>query len=267
MTTVLMALPFFLALLFCLTFPYSIFAAEWRFAPEGRLFRPLLADPGEARLGIFTYLKENRIEGMIGGAWEAFETTWPSTRLRTGIHAGVFTLLRKTGATFPLETADFLFGLHTDLSRGRFTGRFEFSHVSAHLADGYKGPRPPITYSREFFTLQGSYERSPVRLYAGIRLSNHAIPNVRRWGLQSGGELMSRPLRKNLPHVYTAFDVRVFDDGGITANCTAQVGFLFHNPRRAGLRLALLLHTGKSEHGQFHRLPNRYAGVGFFFDL
>jgi hypothetical protein len=260
----------FLCIILSSVLPDRVEAADWEFVPDGRLFRPLLADPGEARFGIFSYLNENRLEGMIGGSWEAFGVTWadaPRPRLRFGLHTGVFTLLRKTGASFPLEAADFLIGLHTDLERGRFTGRLAFAHVSAHLADGYKGPRPAITYSREFFTLYGSYNWPRLRLYGSIRLSNHAIPGVKRWQTQVGGELTSPRLFGRLPRVYAAYDLRIFDDPGAAANHTAQAGLLFHNDRQAGLRLALILHTGRSEHGQFHDLPDRFAGVGIFFDL
>ena len=247
----------------------SASAADWQFAPSGRLFRPLLADPGEARFGL-SYLSGNRLEGAIGGSWEGFGVAWrdlPKTRLRVGIHAGVFTLLRRSSATFPLETADFLFGTHTDLQHGSFTGRLAFDHISAHLVDGYTGPRQAFTYSREFFTLYGAYDRSWLRLYAGLRLSNHAIPNTKKWGLQAGTELTSRPLFGRLARVYLAYDLRVFDDPGANANQTTQAGLLFHNPASAGLRVAILLHTGRSEHGQFHDLPDRFAGVGIFFDL
>lgn len=248
----------------------SVNAAEWQFAPDGRLFRPLLADPGEARLGVFGYVTGNRLEGVIGGSWEGFGVGWPGmppTRLKVGIHAGVFTLLRKSSVTFPLETADFLFGIHTDLQRGFFSGRFAFDHVSAHLVDGYNGPRQAFTYSREFFTLYGAYDRSWLRLYGGIRVSNHAIPNTKRWGLQAGTELTSKPLWGPLPRVYVAYDLRLFDDAGASGNQTAHAGLLFHNAAHAGLRIAFLLHSGRSEHGQFHDLPDRFAGVGIFFDL
>lgn len=248
----------------------SVNATDWQFAPRGRLFRPLLADPGEARLGLFSYVTGNRLEGTIGGSWEGFGVAWSDTqrtRLRVGIHAGVFTLLRKSSATFPLETADFLFGTHTDVQRGFFTGRLAFDHISAHLVDGYNGPRSAFTYSREFFTLYGSYDRSWFRLYAGLRLSSHAIPKIKRGGLQTGTELTSMPLWGRLARVYVAYDLRVFDDPGATANQTVQAGLLFHSVAHTGLRIAALLHSGRSEHGQFHDLPDRFAGVGIFFDL
>ena len=259
----------YLLILIFIFLPGEGITATWSFAPQQRLFRPLLADPGEARFGIFTYLNNNRLEGIIGGSWEAFNVAWEDrTTLRFGIHSGVFTLLRKTGSTFPLDTADFLISTHTDVQRGRFTGRFEFGHISAHIADGFNDPaRNPITYSREFFTLYGSYQRRLLRLYSSIRVSNHAIPNLKRWRLQIGGELISGRLYGHIPRVYIAYDVRIFDDQGTVAGQTAQLGVLFHSEQRAGLRIAFIAHTGRSEHGQFHDLTDRFVGLGLFFDM
>ena len=249
----------------------AVHAADWRFAvPQKRLFRPLLADPTEPRFGILPYLNRSRLEGDIGGSWEAFDVDWEAPshmRLRAGIHTGVFTLLRKDGVTYPLDTADFLIGIHTDLQKGRLTGRFAFAHVSAHLADGFKGPRPPITYSREDFTLYGAYQWPQVRLYTSLRLSSHAIPDIRRWQLQAGGELISGRLFGPVPQTYIAYDLRIFRDSGLIANQTIQAGLLIHSTDQTGLRLTLTIHTGRNEHGQFHDLTDQYTALGLFFDL
>lgn len=265
-------------------------AGTWRFAgPQQRLFRPLLADPTEARLAVTTNL-DNRLNGDIGGSWEAADYAWDGAgrdgtgrdgghplRFRAGIHAGVFSKLRWSGTTFPLETADYLVGFHADLGNDRLTGRFEYAHVSAHLADGYDGPERAMTYSREYFTLYGSYERAftpgsamgSARMYGSLRWSNHAIPDVRRWRIQGGAELVSRPLTgtDGATRAYVACDVRLFRDVDLSVNRTAHAGLLFHNASSRGLRLALVYHGGRSEHGQFHHLEDNYGGVGLFFDL
>ena len=262
----------------------------WRFAaPQQRLFRPLLADPTEARLAITSNLGD-RLNGDIGGSWEAADYAWDGDgglRFRTGIHAGVFSKLRRSGTTFPLETADYLIGFHADLGNGRYTGRFEYAHVSAHLADGYDGPERAMTYSREYFTLYGARELrfapgsavgsaiGSARVYGSLRWSNHAIPDVRRWRVQAGAELVSRPLSgkggtdgtDGATRAYLACDVRLFRDGDISVNRTAHAGLLFHNEASRGLRIAFVYHGGRSEHGQFHRQEDDYAGIGLFFDL
>lgn len=268
----------------------------WRFAaPQQRLFRPLLADPTEARLAITSNLG-NRLSGDIGASWEAADYAWDGDsglRFRTGIHAGVFSRLRRSGTTFPLETADYLIGFHADLGNDRYTGRFEYAHVSAHLADGYEGyggPHQPdqedratraMTYSREYFTLYGAREMrfatgsaissaiGSARVYGSLRWSNHAIPDVRRWRVQGGAELVFRPLagEGGATRAYLACDVRLFRDGDISVNRTVHAGLLFHNEASRGLRLAFVYHGGRSEHGQFHRLEDDYAGIGLFFDL
>ncbi len=266
-----------------LTLAFDAAAGTWRFAaPQQRLFRPLLADPTGTRLAVTTNL-DDRLNGDIGGSWEAADYVWDGAdrdkgrtlRFRTGIHAGVFSKLRWSGTTFPLETADYLIGMHADLGSGRLTGRFEYAHVSAHLADGYDGPEQAMTYSREYFTLYGSYKRrargggmfGSARIYGSLRWSNHAIPNVRRWRVQAGAELVSSPLTDGAARAYLACDMRVFRDGDLSVNRTAHAGLMFHNDGSRGLRLALVYHGGRSEHGQFHHQKDNYAGVGLFFDL
>lgn len=256
----------------------------WRFAaPQQRLFRPLLADPTEARLAITSNLGD-RLNGDIGGSWEAADYAWNGDgglRFRTGIHAGVFSKLRRSGTTFPLETADYLIGFHADLGNDRYTGRFEYAHVSAHLADGYEGPERAMTYSREYFTVYGAGEMrfapgsaigsaiGSARVYGSLRWSNHAIPDVRRWRVQGGTELVFRPVsgEGGTTRAYLACDLRLFRDGDISVNRTAHAGLLFHNEASRGLRLALVYHGGRSEYGQFHHLDDDYAGIGLFFDL
>ena len=274
----------------------------WRFAaPQQRLFRPLLADPTEARLAVTSNLGD-RLNGDIGGSWEAADYAWDGDnglRFRTGIHAGVFSKLRRSGTTFPLETADYLIGFHADLGNDRYTGRFEYAHVSAHLADGYDGYGGPrhvdqadqavrtrramraMTYSREYFTVYGAREMrfapgsaigsaiGSAGVYGSLRWSNHAIPDVRRWRIQAGAELTFRPLTGDggTTRAYLACDVRMFRDGDISVNRTAHAGLLFHNGASRGLRLAFVYHGGRSEHGQFHHLEDDYAGIGLFFDL
>lgn len=256
----------------------------WRFAaPQQRLFRPLLADPTEARLAVTSNLGD-RLNGDIGGSWEAADYAWDADgglRFRTGIHAGVFSKLRRSGTTFPLETADYLIGFHADLGNDRITWRFEYAHVSAHLADGYDGPEKSMTYSREYFTLYGAREMrfapgsaigsaiGSARVYGSLRWSNHAIPDVRRWRVQGGAELIFQPLTGDggATRAYLACDVRLFRDGDISVNRTAHAGLMFHNEASRGLRLAFVYHGGRSEHGQFHRRQDDYAGIGLFFDL
>ena len=268
----------------------------WRFAaPQQRLFRPLLADPTEARLAVTSNL-DDRLNGDIGGSWEAAGYAWGADsglRFRTGIHAGVFSKLRRSGTTFPLETADYLIGFHADLGNNRITWRFEYAHVSAHLADGYDGPdradkadqttraMRAMTYSREYFTLYGAREMrlapgsaigsaiGSARVYGSLRWSNHAIPDVRRWRVQGGAELVFRPLAGDggATRAYLACDLRLFRDGDISVNRTVHAGLLFHNGASRGLRLAFVYHGGRSEHGQFHNLEDDYAGIGLFFDL
>ena len=269
-----------------LALAFDAAAGSWRFAaPQQRLFRPLLADPTEARLAVTTNFN-NRLNGNIGASWEAADYTWDGDgrlRFRTGIHAGVFSKLHWSGTTFPLETADYLVGFHADLGsdgmtcNDGLTGRFEYAHVSAHLGDGYDGPERAFTYSREYFTLYGSYVREArrgtligsVRVYGSFRWSNHAIPDVRRWRVQAGAELVSGPLASTggATRAYIAGDLRVFRDGDVAINRTGQAGLLFHNEANRGLRIALVYHGGRSEHGQFHHLGDNYGGVGLFFDL
>jgi len=261
-----------------LTLAFDAAAGTWRFAsPQQRLYRPLLADPTETQFVVTTNL-DDRLYGNIGGSWEAADYAWDEDRglrFRTGIHAGVFSRLRWSGTTFPLETADYLVGFHADLGGDRLTGRFEYAHVSAHLADGYDGPAEAFTYSREYFTLYGSYERgtgggtssATARIYGSLRWSNHAIPDVRRWRVQAGAELVSSTLAGRTARAYLACDARVFRDGELAVNRTAHAGLMFHNETARGLRIALVYHGGRSEHGQFHELEDNYAGIGLFFDL
>ena len=268
-------LVFFTGLIFLFSgLDFETEAGTWRFAsPQKSLFQPLLADPTETQFAITTNFV-NRLNGDIGGSWEAFDYEGNQNvrlRFRTGIHAGVFSQLRWSGTFFPLETSDYIIGFHADLATNQFSGRFEYEHLSAHLVDGHDDPSQAFTYSREYFTIYGDYKiglnQSTTRIYSSLQWSNHAIPNIRRWQAQFGAELISYPLKILNARPYLAYDIRLFRNKGLVANSTAHIGMMLRNEESRGLRIALVLHLGRSEHGQFHQMEDNYLGLGMFFEL
>ncbi len=71
---------------------------------------------------------------------------------------------------FPVETVDYLFGVNgsykSKIEQNEWGARLRFSHISAHLVDGYYDSeseswlngREPFVYSREFFELIAYYK-------------------------------------------------------------------------------------------------------------
>ena len=209
----------------------------WRFAaPQQRLFRPLLADPTEARMAVTSNL-DDRLNGDIGGSWEAaglcvgrgpraaVPDRDPCRRILEAAPVGNDLPPRDRRLPDRLPRGP---GQRPDdvevriRPRERPPGR----RVRRVRRTGPGGPGGPgvqggqrgtsgpgrtqatraMTYSREYFTLFGAREMrlapgsaigsaiGSARVYGSLRWSNHAIPDVRRWRVQGGAELVFRPL-------------------------------------------------------------------------
>ena len=126
-------------------------------------FRPLIANPYEARMGFIGKPSEERLRMDIGATFDLFKLSKQGT---FGVDMMTYTRLRSEGRfKFPVETTDYFFGINSaflferspifgDLFSGVEQLRIRLAHISSHLIDGYtinnEFISPPFVYSREF---------------------------------------------------------------------------------------------------------------------
>lgn len=233
--------------------------------PKGRLFQPTFADPREIRMAL-TFEGDTRIDAMIGNYFSLLgirpknNDDWLADFGLEG--AGYFTM-RSEDSRFPLETADGLVGVYTELANGPWQYQLRYTHISAHLADGSEGITP-IAYSREFLTARVGYVPSPsYQVYVGTHYLTHTIPLLPGWELQSGGSLFY-PWAHTKLTPFVGLDLHWNQESDVTLSVSAQLGVALNNPPDAyhSFRFFYSYYSGADPRGQFYNRPLTMNSLG-----
>lgn len=257
---------------------------ELRFVPSGRLFRPLMANTFEARVGAMIIISQHQLRLDIGNSIDllglAINTAQGKQEFTVGADFFTYTLLRKEeGFHFPVDAIDYLFGVNLNYSRplgsNMLGARLRVSHISAHFVDGHYDAsfagwrdRNPLAYSREFFDLVLSYETSLMRYYVGANYLLHVDPS---WlppaAFQGGAEFTSGDqIHKNVM-AYAAIDVRLVDINGYDAVNTLQFGVKLGERNGPALDLFASYFSGYSINGEYYDVKVHYWAFGFLVDF
>lgn len=239
-------------------------------------FKPLTANPLEARVGTMYQFGDNKLRLDIGNSID-LQTIQLSDSLPLSLGADFFTLtrLRSEGKLkFPVETADFYFGINGAIKRSigdniEGSARLRLAHISSHLIDGYTTDgvfirEKPFVYSREFAEgiVAAEFSRS-FRLYGGLtflwatqpRSANRFIPEI---GFD-GSHKLSKSLSFNFGYDFKFLGVNdVYK--GVHA---AQAGIFLETSDNKGYLVTLYGYRGRSVHGMFFDREDKYLGVGF----
>jgi hypothetical protein len=174
---------------------------------------------------------------------------------------------------FPVETADYFFGLqasaHGSINSTSVGARLRLSHISTHLVDGSADaqgvffPRKPFVYSREFADVSTYAMMGQMRLYAGITWIWSTQPrNVGRIVPQIGIDTRYT-ITPNMM-IEAGYDVRVSEVAGITLPTHSfQCGVKHAFSNRTGIWLGLIASNGRSIHGMYHTEREDFLGYGF----
>ncbi len=244
--------------------------AQSQWSPPGLLFRPLQANVFEGRVGVLYQPVRDKLRLDIGTTIDLrADSLSDKVELRSGADFFTFTRLRSEGRfKFPVETADFFFGVNSTLRlRGDaydVTGRLRIAHISSHLVDGYAGPVEAFTYSREFVDLVAALELNSLRLYAGVNWLFSTIPDdfgtlIPQLGFDFAyGDLIGSHL--SLVGGYD-FKLPTINDA-TTAVHAGQIGLKVGERYAAGISVNFSFYRGKSVHGMFFNDRDSYAALG-----
>ncbi len=247
-----------------LCFSTEVHALEW--SPHGLLFRPLAANPFEARVAVLYQAKADKLRLDIGTTIDLAAIKSDSAETRFGVDFFTMTRLRSAGRfKFPVETSDYFFGVNSSHRRQfedwTLLGRLRLSHISSHLVDGYEGSRKAFTYSREFIDLIAAAENADWRIYVGGTWLFSTIPDD--FGAltpQCGFDLLM-PISSNL-----------FLRGGYNLSApqteseldlvhSADLGLKLGTRNGAGIVLTFRMYDGPSVHGMFFDLKDSYGAI------
>ena len=239
-------------------------------------FKPLTANPLEARVGTMYQFEDNTLRLDIGNSID-LQTLNLSDSLTLSLGTDFFTLtrLRSEGKLkFPVETADFYFGINGAVKSHctpttEWSVRLRIAHISSHLVDGYASDsvfvrQKPFVYSREFAEVIGALEFSKqLRIYTGLtylwatqpRRANRFIPQLGFDG--------SYPLSKSLSFEF-GYDFKLIGvDDAYLGTHAAQAGLFLETSNKKGYLLTFFAYRGRSVHGMFYDQNDAYSGIGF----
>jgi hypothetical protein len=241
--------------------------ANARWLPAGRMVPLLPADPRESATTLTLRSGEPPLEGAIGDAAGILRLDFGETALQLDLGAAIFLgFLPGDGFTFGVQTLDGLVRLPISAESGPFTATLEWSHLSAHYADGvrYDDAKPDNTdgWSREQVRLLVAWRTAWVTPYLGLRELVHAIPAAPRPGVQAG-------LRAAGPAAATwfgALDVSLNADSGWTPGLSWQSGLLARAEGGRALRLGLAAYRGPAVAGKRRGQQDAWIGGAIGFD-
>ena len=252
---------------------------EW--FPADLNIQPFTAHFLEPKTG-FQYLFDlEKVRIDIGTSRDIIN--WKAVDESFSFGADFFTYTRarsENNFKFPVETVDYLFGVNgsykSKTEQSEWGARLRFSHISAHLVDGYYDAeseswlegREPFVYSREFFELIAYYKIFDVRIYGGVTYNIHIVPDeIQKGMLQIGFDYYATEIKTSLFIPFIAYDFKLTGIGEYSGNNIISMGIKFGQPESRGFSILGSYFSGKSVHGEFYDINESYVTIGINLDI
>ncbi len=252
---------------------------EW--FPADLNIQPFTANFLEPKAG-FQYLFDlEKVRIDIGTSHDIIH--WNSMDESFSFGADFFTYTRARSEhnfKFPVETVDYLFGINGSYKnkseQNEWGARLRFSHISAHLVDGYYDAeseswlngREPFVYSKEFFELIAYYKIIDIRIYGGITYNIHIVPNEIKKGIvQTGFDYYLTHFQLPLFTPFIAYDFKLTGIDEYMGNNIISAGIKFGQPESRGFSILASYFSGKSVHGEFYNINESYLTLGINLDI
>lgn len=238
-------------------------------ANEPLLFKPLIANPYEPRIGAMYQFNDKKLRLDIGVSYDILKIAEDTNRTITlGADFFTFTRLRsEANFKFPVETSDYFFGINFNIKDTIFSypfySRLRLSHISSHLVDGWSEngifKDLPIVYSREFIDLAIAFDLSFYRIYGGINFVFSTIPSdaekfILQFGIDRELEISDNII------IQTGLDNKVFQNRSQSAY---QIGIAFKTSNKIKISTSLYYFNGATIHGAFYKKYDNYYAIGF----
>lgn len=236
------------------------------------VFRPLIANPFEARVGTMYQADDNKLRLDIGNTIDLIRI---APNIWIGADFFTFTRLRSEGNfKFPVETSDYFFGLNASTSPMRVGSlphplafRLRLAHISSHMVDGLadktgKISPLPFVYSREFADFTAAMCMRWWRPYIGIQYIWATQPRSPERFLPSIGFDFEHPITKRM-YIHGGIDCKAVGINGVfSGQIAGQTGFLFYNDNNTATALNAYWFSGRSMHGMFFTQNDTYFAIG-----
>ena len=255
------------------------FETGFSFTSAPLLFKPLIANTFEPRIGLIWHTNEARLRLDIGNSVDLIQYTFddPKKHLTIGSDFFTYTLLRgEKNFHFPVDAIDYFFGFNLNfidtVRAGVLSSRLRLSHISAHFADGHfdgytgtwKDGLNPRIFSREFFELTIGYVPiNNFRGYSGIIYIWHLDPTTLPFvSGYFGGEY-----HQQLSSLFNGYAAYQFSATGLRPRHELHLGIKIGDWNGRGTKIFFIYHSGNSIQGEYYDRKDEYSGFGFNIDF
>jgi hypothetical protein len=257
---------------------FLLFASFDLFAFENLLFSPLNANHLEAHISTFYQPQNDKLRLDIGHTLDLMNVySDNNSNIRIGGDFFILSRLRSVGKMkFPVETADYYFGLNSSgvfhIAENNFSYRLRIAHISSHLIDGYtidnEFIQEPFVYSREFVDLILAFDsKYYVRPYLGGTIIFSTIPKDVNLFVPQIGFDFNYPIHNKFS-ILGGYDFKLVGNNNSASigNNSAQAGILYKLSNTTGLSFNFYHQSGYSIHGMFYNQKENYWGYGIQFN-
>ena len=249
--------------------------------PLGDVFRPLVADPSEARTFISILSldtpTDNFTVASIGAGLNFGLVRWPGERAgqgwQIGLFGSVFSQFNLDTSSDDLVNSDYRIGLPLSYKRGAFSARAAIFHQSSHLGDelvlSASAPQR-LNLSFEALDFVIAWELGNWRPYGGgFYLLSGDPEGLKKSGLHAGLDYAGRAPMLWGARLVAGLDLKWFEEMNWRVGASAKVGLEFGRPRpeRRGVTVLFEAYDGFAPFGQFYRDNIGYFGLGVQFDF
>lgn len=206
------------------------------------------------------------LEASLGESLALVGQDLPSGfRWRAGLEAGAFMNFEPAGElTFSLLTFDGVFGVPIDIAWQNWRGRVEWTHLSAHFADGIRHgdelPDPDHlgAFSREWLGMELGYQFHWLQPYAGLRWLVHSADGG------AGGTILSGLIVQSdeSPGWYGGLDVQSRQELNWAVSGSMELGIQWTS-ERGTMQLGLCAYSGMDDTGKRIGAAKQYLGLLF----
>ena len=249
--------------------------------PDDLNIQPFTANVIEPRAGFDFLIGKSEIRLNVGTSRDLYKISNENTTMSFGADFFTYSLLRsERDFHFPVDAIDYLFGLNFGYKiqddQNEYGFRFRLSHISAHFVDGHfdfgsnnwRNGRRPQVYSREFIELFPFYSYESLRVYAGFTYIFNVTPSFLGKDIYQTGFDYYFPERVlDMFHPFAAYDFKLSKIEKFSGTNSIAVGIKFGKYNSKGFSIRFSYLSGKSIHGEYYDVNEKYSSIGFNIEL
>jgi hypothetical protein len=249
--------------------------------PDNLNIQPFTANVIEPKAGFEFLLGKSELRLNAGTSRDFYRVSDENSSLSFGADIFTYSLLRsESDFHFPVDAIDYLFGVNAGYKikdeDKEYGFRFRLSHISAHFVDGHfdyskkiwRDGRSPRVYSREFAEIFPFFKFESLRFYTGFTyIFNVAPDSLGTTIYQAGFDYYLPDAGFGIFSPFIAYDFKLSKIEKFSGNNSFMLGVKFGHYESKGFSIRFSYLSGKSIHGEYYDVNEKYASIGFNLEL